>query len=50
MAIDYRLNSKVECLHGSIKDREVVMRGKRLFKMPSQVAEVKTNSSFTVSD
>lgn len=27
MAIDYRLNSKVECLHGSVKDSEMVMRG-----------------------
>ena len=27
MAVDYRLNSKVERLHGSVRDREVVMRG-----------------------
>jgi transposase-like protein len=27
MALDYRLNSKVERLHGSVRDREVVMRG-----------------------
>ena len=28
MAIDYRLNIKVELLHESIRDREVVMRGR----------------------
>jgi hypothetical protein len=27
MAVDYRLNSKVERLHGSVRDREVVMHG-----------------------
>jgi hypothetical protein len=27
MAVDYRLDSKVERLHGSVRDREVVMHG-----------------------
>jgi len=27
MAVDYRRDSKVERLHGSVRDREVVMHG-----------------------